>query len=299
MLDEDLSHRYAFRRYLQQAGIPIPDVRLTPQGEPAVTIGEDTFELQQWVGGDVFNTADANSLAQVGFAGTMLGRIHHASSQYTGNQHHWPSEVHMGAMVQNWLNMARGKADASAIQAIAAGLNNWVDQWETLLPAAMMSIGAGGPVPEFHIHGDYHAHNLRFGTFGVTAVMGLEASRWEKRLFEVAYALFYFSALTWQPGEPLNRPLMKRGLEPERARHFLHAYSESCPPARGEAQLLTDALMLVAPVVTINGPLEDLFYAQDEPDSAVIDDVMERLAWAASLPSWLNRVRSSLAEMWM
>jgi hypothetical protein len=30
----------------------------------------------------------------------------------------------------------------------------------------------------------------------------------------------------------------------------------------------------------------------------LIDDVMERLAWAWSLPAWLNRVRRSLPEMW-
>lgn len=298
MLDEDLSHRYAFRHFLQQAGIPIPDVYCTPQGEPAVAIGEDTFELQQWVDDSLFTTTDERSLEWVEYAGSMLGRLHQASSTYKGQQHRWPSEAHMGAMVQNWLHLARSKAEMSEIQAIAGGLDNWVDQWEAVLPSAMVSIGAGGPLPEFHIHGDYHALNLRFGEFGVTAVMGLEASRWEKRIFEVAYALFYFSALSWQPGESLNRPLVKRGFEPERARRFLGAYSEFCPPVRGEAELLTDALTLVAPVVSINGPLEDLFYTQEALDPALIDDVMERLSWAASLPAWLRRVRPSLAEMW-
>lgn len=30
--EEDFSHYYAFRRYLQAAGIPIPELHLTPQG---------------------------------------------------------------------------------------------------------------------------------------------------------------------------------------------------------------------------------------------------------------------------
>jgi Ser/Thr protein kinase RdoA (MazF antagonist) len=298
MVGEDLTHRYAFQRYLQHEGIPIPDLRLTPQGEPAVIMGEDFFELQRWVDGDLFSTSDPHSLAWVESAGTMLGRIHQASSRYTGHQHRWPSEVHIGAMVQNWLNLARGKAETSEIQAIAAGLSNWIDQWEAVLPSAMVSIGSAGSLPEFHIHGDYHALNLRFDASGVVAVTGLEASRWEKRIFEVAYALFYFSALKWTPEEHLTRPLVKRGFEPERARHFMHAYSELCPPARGEADLLPEALMLIAPIATINGPLEDLFYAQEEPDAALIDDVMERLAWSTSLPAWLRRVGGSLAEMW-
>jgi Ser/Thr protein kinase RdoA (MazF antagonist) len=296
---EDPRHRYDFQRYLQQAGIPIPGLWSTPQGEAAVTIGEDAFELQQWAGGELFSTSDTRSLNWVEFAGTMLGRIHQASLLYKGDQHRWPSEAHMGAVVQSYLNLARTRADESDIQAIASALSNWADQWEAVLPAAMMSLGAGrSALPEFHIHGDYHALNLRFGEFGVTAVMGLEASRWEKRIFEVAYALFYFSALQWEPTEALTRPLVKRGFEPERARQFLQAYAEIYPPVRGEAALLADALTLVAPIATINGPLEDLFYAQEELDVALIEDVMERLSWAASFPAWLVRVRRSLAEMW-
>jgi Ser/Thr protein kinase RdoA (MazF antagonist) len=298
MVGEDLTHRYAFQRYLQQEGIPIPALRLTPAGEAVVTIGEDFFELQQWVDGSLFSTSDPHSLAWVEAAGAMLGRIHQASSRYSGHRHHWPAEVHMGAMVQNWLNLARSKAETSEIQAVTAGLSNWIDQWEAVLPSAMVSIGAGGSLPEFHIHGDYHALNLRFDPSSVVAVTGLEASHWEKRLFEVAYALFYFSALKWEPEEHLTRPLVKRGFEPERARHFMQSYGELCPPMPGEADLLPEALMLIAPIATINGPLEDLFYAQEELDAALIDDVMERIAWAASLPAWLRRVGGALSEMW-
>ncbi len=299
LLEEDLSHRYDFQRYLQQAGIPIPPLLLTPEGKPVVTIGEDVFEVQQWASGALFSTADPRSLDWTAFAGTMLGRIHRASSQYTGPVHRWPSEVHMGSLVQSWLNLVRTRADQSEIQAIAAALSNWVDSWEAVLPSAMISIGAGKRLPEFHLHGDYHALNLRFGSFGVTSVIGLEASRWEKRIFEVANGLFSFSALSWLAGSRETRPLVKRGFEPERARRFLQAYAEVYPPVPGEAELLADALMLIAPIATINGPLEALFYVQEEPDPSLIDDVMDRLAWASSLPAWLNRVRRSLPEMWL
>src|SRR5438270_7253688 len=43
LIEEDNSHRYAFRRFLQQAGIPIPFLWLTPQGEPAVVSGDNYF----------------------------------------------------------------------------------------------------------------------------------------------------------------------------------------------------------------------------------------------------------------
>ena len=94
LVEEDGSHRYDFQRYLRQAGIPIPRLWLTPQGEPVVTIGEDSFELQQWVDGELFSSADPRSLEWVADAGEMLGRLHQASRRYPGHQHRWPSEVH-------------------------------------------------------------------------------------------------------------------------------------------------------------------------------------------------------------
>ena len=298
LIEEDSNHRYAFRNFLQQAGIPIPPLRLTPQGEPAVVVDDDYFELEQEARGERFNTANPRSLEWVGAAGAMLARIHQASSGYPGPLHRWPSEAHAGGVVQGYLNLARSKAEESEIAAIAAALSNWCDQWEAVLPSAMVSIGSVRGLPEFHIHGDFHALNLRFGPQGVTAVLHWEASRWEKRIIELAYGLFYFSALEWRANSAMTRPLVKRGLDPERARSFLESYGSIYPPAPREASILGDALILVSPIATINGPLEDIFFTPHGRDDTLIDDVMERLAWAASLPAWLARVRRSLAEMW-
>lgn len=298
LAEEDPHHRYQFQHFLQQQGIPIPSLKLTPQGEPTVAIGEDSFELQHWVDGEKFSTSNRSSLEWVAAAGTMLGRIHQASRRYPGTQHRWPSEAHVGAVVQGYLNLARSKAEESELQAIMASLSNLCDQWETVLPAAMVSIGSVRSLPEFHIHGDYHALNLRFAGQDVSAVLNWEASRWEKRIIELAYALFYFSALEWHSESTITHPLVKRGLEPERARHFLEAYGSVYPPVSGEAAILGDALRLIAPIATINGPLEDIFFMQEGVEEAVIDDVMERLAWATSLPAWLGRAKRSLGEMW-
>jgi Ser/Thr protein kinase RdoA (MazF antagonist) len=298
LAEEDTIHRYRFQNFLRQSGIPIPPLCQTPQGEPVVSIGDDSFELQQWVDGERFSTSSPRSLEWVSAAGSMLGQIHQASLGYPGPEHHWPAEVQAGGLVQGWLNLARSKAEETRVEAIAAALAHWVERWEAVLPAAMMAIGSVRGLPEFHIHGDYHALNLRFGPRGVNAVLGLDASRWEKRIIELAYGLFYFSALEWRPDSNFTRPLVKRGLEPERARTFLQAYGSIYPAVPGEAAAVVDALILIAPIATINGPLEDIFFAQEGTEESLIDDVMERLSWASLLPGWLNRVRKSLAEMW-
>src|SRR2546429_9961486 len=44
---EDSDHRYAFRQFLQQAGIPLPSLLLTPQWETTVRVGWTSLLLQE------------------------------------------------------------------------------------------------------------------------------------------------------------------------------------------------------------------------------------------------------------
>lgn len=298
LADEESAHRYAFQHYLAEYGIPIVPFHQTPQGESFVTLDEETFELQAWVEGEPFASYATHERAQIIAAGELLGRLHLAARHYAGPQHRWPSEVQAGGLTQGWLNFARARAEQCEIYALSAALSTLVDAWEAALPAAMMAIGTGRDLPELHIHGDYSPLNLRFLANRVSAVLGLEASRWEKRLLEVAYAVFSFAGLDWRSADGLTRPLVKRGLEPERASLFLQRYGSVYPPVPGEAALLVDALTLVAPILTVNGPLEDIFYTAESAESLPIEDALERLAWATALPAWLTRVRSSFAEMW-
>jgi Ser/Thr protein kinase RdoA (MazF antagonist) len=298
LLEEDFNHRYAFREFMRHAGIPIPPLMFTPQGESCVTIGEDTFELVREAAGESFDSSDTYHLARIRAAGTMLARIHQASKDFPGEQHKWPSEAHIGGVVQSYINLARQKAETTGLVAVSAALSNWCDQWEAVLPSAMIAIGAVRGLPEIHIHGDYHPLNLRFNGSEVTAVLNWDASRWEKRIIELAYALFYFSAFSWTPGASQVYPLVARGLDPERIRAFLAGYGSLYPPIPHEASILGDAILLAAPIATINSLLEDLFFTPHDVDEMLIEDVMDRLAWATTLPAWLGRVRRALGEMW-
>jgi Ser/Thr protein kinase RdoA (MazF antagonist) len=298
LIEEDINHRYIFREFLRRSGIPIPPLWLTPQSEPTVNVGENAFELEKEAVGELFSSSGSHSLARISEAGNMLARIHQASKDFPGEQHKWPSEAHIGGVVQGYMNLAREKAETTELAAVSAALSNWCDQWEAVLPSAMIAIGAVRGLPEFHIHGDYHPLNLRFNDSGVTAVLNWDASRWEKRIIELAYALFYFSAFSWTPSTPQVYPLVVRGLEPEFMNAFLSAYGSIYPPTPHEAAILGDALLLVAPIAIVNSLLEDLFFTAHDVDEALIDDVMDRLAWATTLPAWLGRVRRALGEMW-
>lgn len=291
-------HRYAFQEYLSAQGLPVAALWQTSQGEPYVTLGDDMFELQTWVKGERFDSRATHERARIATAGELLGRLHQAARDYPGPQYRWPSEVQAGGLTQGWLNFARARAEQCDVYALGTALTNLVEAWEAALPAAMMAIGTGRNLPEFHIHGDYSPLNLRFTEQEISEVSGLEASRWEKRLLDVAYAVFYFAGLAWHTDDNLTRPLVRRGLDPQRASLFLQSYSAIYPPVPGEAALLVDALTLIAPIITANGPLEDVFYATDHDEHISIDDALERIAWATTLPNWLVKVRRSFAEMW-
>ncbi len=110
-LVEQSGHHYAFQRYLADQGLPVASFRPTPTGESYVQIGEDAFELQEWVAGEPFASTDARERDRIVAAGTMLGRMHQAARGYTGPRYRWPSEVQAGGLTQGWLNFARAHAE--------------------------------------------------------------------------------------------------------------------------------------------------------------------------------------------
>nr|BBH91819.1 hypothetical protein KTA_00180 [Thermogemmatispora argillosa] len=298
---EDSEHCYRFQRFLGLAGLPVPALRQTPAGSYCLVVGEERFELQQWLGGEDFASAGPRGVRWVEAAGRTLAQLHEAALRFPGPEHRWPSELRAGGLVQGWLNLARERAERCEVGAIASALQTWVEQWEAVLPAAMMTLGAAHGLPELHIHGDYQALHLRFSAEGVCSVSDFYASRWEKRIFEVAAALFAFSALDWQPATGQTRPLVARGLEPERARVFLRGYGSLVRPQGQEAACLAEALTVMAPILMINGPLEDLFFEEGvelEESQERLEEMLERLAWASAWPGWLRRARRWLAELW-
>jgi Ser/Thr protein kinase RdoA (MazF antagonist) len=291
-------HVYAFGCYLAGQGLPIAACYLSPQGEPYVTCGSGVFELQEWSEDAVFASGDAQEKAWISAAGERLGQLHQASLRYPGMPLRWPAEVQAGALTQGWLQFAHTRAQLCELPALAAAFSTLIMTWEAALPAAMMAIGTGERLPELHIHGDYSPLHLRFGASGVSQILGLEASRWEKRLLEVACGTFFFAGLRWGDLDGLARPLAPRGLDPERAALFLRGYGAVYPPQPGEASRLVDALTLLAPILSANGPLEDLFYDSVSAEGPQAEDALARLVWAAGLPGWLARARSALAQLW-
>src|SRR5260370_22849385 len=120
----------------------MPPLLLTPQGESLVTLYEDAFELQQWVDGAIFNSADPRNLKGVSSAGAMLARLHQASRAYAGPVYRWPPDAHAGELLQGWPNFTRSKPEPKRVYALTAALSHLLAESQAVLRLRMMSIGS-------------------------------------------------------------------------------------------------------------------------------------------------------------
>jgi Ser/Thr protein kinase RdoA (MazF antagonist) len=87
--------------------------------------------------------------------------------------------------------------------------------------------------PQWIIHGDYRAQNLKFAGTRIRAILDLDTARPAERLFDLGYALVFFPAV-----------YQDAPLTPEQRAIFLHAYESTCPLSETERKLLPSHLKL-------------------------------------------------------
>lgn len=308
----DLRFRHAFMDHLARAGLPVPSLLARPDGATCTITENGVYEAQEWLDGEPFASEGAAGSAQIEAAGRTLGRLHQASAGFQWQPHVWPEERSGDGLAKSYIALIRQAAEhTSASDAVANGLARIADACDERREAAMSALTIEPAPPQLHIHGDYQAHNLRFGParpVAVSALYDFDAARWDTRLLELAYSLLYFTGVRWDDPASPTPPLVDDGLDILSAHRYLGAYGREAPPAEDEAPLLSDALALVFPIVFVNGVAEDLIFPDDFEDAEVsandgaagIDDeeTLARLHWADTFWLWLDRYRDALAQAW-
>ncbi len=301
LTESDLRFRHAFMAHLRDARLPVPGLLARPDGTTHVIADNGIYEVQQWLDGRQFATEDATSEADLEAAARMLGKLHQASAGFQWQPHRWPENRSADGLARSYTALIRQAADNSAMSdAMANGLVRIAEACEGRREAAIQALTVEPAPPQLHIHGDYQAHNLRFGTPEVSAIYDFDAARWESRLLELAYSLLYFTGVRWDDASSPTPPLVDDGLDILRVHRYLGAYGREAPPAEGESQLLADALALVFPIVVVNGVAEDLVFPDDFESEGADDeeDALARLHWADTFWLWLDRYRDTLAQAW-
>ena len=295
----DLRFRHAFMAHLANSGLPVP--RLLPRADGATcTITEDgVYELQTRLEGREFVTDDATGEADLEAAARMLGRLHQVSAAFAWEPHRWPEDRSADGLAQAYIALIHQAAEHPAVSdAVANGLARTAETCEGRRVAAVAALAVEPAPPQLHIHGDYQAHNLRFGPEEVSAIYDFDAARWDTRLLELAYSLLYFTGVRWDDASSATPPLVDDGMDILRVYRFLGVYGREAPPAEGEAQLVADALALVFPIIFVNGVAEDMIFPDEFEGKADEEETLTRLHWADTFWLWLDRYRDTLAQAW-
>lgn len=295
----DLRFRHAFMRHLTGAGLPVPPLLERPDGATCTITEDGVYEVQGWLDGKQYVTEDAAGDVEMEAAAATLGRLHQASADFQWQPHRWPKERSAEGLAGAYSALMLDAAQHPGLSdAVANGLLRLAEACEGRREAAGAALAVEPAPPQLHLHGDYQAHNVRFGPQGVTAIYDFDAARWDLRLLELAYSLLYFTGVRWEDASGLTPPLLDDGLDILRVHRYLSAYGREAPPAEGEATMLADALALVFPIVFVNGVAEDLIFPDDFDEAADEEDALARLHWADTFWLWLDRCRETLAQDW-
>ncbi|HZC08282.1 MAG TPA: phosphotransferase [Ktedonobacterales bacterium] len=299
LTESDTRFRHTFMRQLSDAGLPVPRLRPRPDGRTWALDDKGIVELQEYLPGAAYATDDPRARDWLAAAAETLGALHQASAEFDWQPFRWPEEHSAAGLALAYIQRIRAAAGSAPSERIRTGLERIADVSDARVAGAMNLLTPGQPgPPQLHIHGDYQPHNLAFGETRVSAIYDFDAARWEQRIYEVAYALFFFTGLRWDATSSLTPALVDDGLDILRVHSFLSAYGREAPPAEDEAELLASALTLVFPVVFANGVAEDIVFADDYEGALDEDDALARLAWADRFWLWLDRYAGILAQAW-
>ena len=299
LTEADLRFRHAFMAHLRDAGLPVPGLLARPDGTTHAITDNGIYEVQEGLDGRQFATEDAAGEAELEAAARMLGRLHQASAGFQWQPYRWPEERSADGLARSYIALIQQAAEhQDAAIAVKSGLTRVAEACEGRREAAASALAVEPAPPQLHIHGDYQAHNLRFGASEVSAIYDFDAARWDTRLLELAYSLLYFTGVRWDDAFSPTPPLVDDGLDILRVHRYIGAYGREAPPAEGEAQLLADALALVFPIIFVNGIAEDLVFPDDFEHSGEEEDALSRLHWADTFWLWLDRYRDTIAQAW-
>ncbi len=321
--ERDIVARHAFMRHLSERGLPVPALLSRPEGNayavvPVVPLTDPQqadgfsyvlenaiYDVQVYVPGRRFVTDGPSEDSYLEVAARTLAALHNASLDFQGPEHRWPRERSAPALARLYLTrIAEASHGAEVSRTLAIGLRRLARTGERWVTAAAERIERQPDLPRLHVHGDYQPHNLAFEADSVSAIYDFDAMHWDLRILELAYALLAFTGLRWEDETAASvagttPPLVARGLDLERARAFLAAYESIATPWPGEAELLSDALLLVLPVIFVNGVADDLCSAEQIGRPIYSQrECRAHLEWAETFPAWVEAHRTELHDAW-
>jgi homoserine kinase type II len=258
-------------RWLHQAGFPAPVLVPTDTGETFLILGEELFEIEEFVEGQPY---DHNRPAHLRAAARTLGIFHTLVTGFAPNalcsRKDLYHPLYTNAILDNML-------EAWQIDD-AVGETSVVQQIRDLVASLSAIFASHEELPHRIIHGDYHAGNLLFDGDRIVAVVDYDKTNWQPRVAEVAEALIYFSS----PRENNLGHLVYTGfLEWEPFTRFLKQYATSATLDEREIDALPDYIGCVWLTMSLRRLLERYPKRPEEAESA-LQEVLALGTWAGA-----------------
>ena len=229
-----IAFSHIVQNFLCQEGFPVPRLLPNNSGEtfsvcdPPLETGE-VYALSEFIEGSDYDVANSDQLRA---SGEMLGRLHRQLCKFQSQiQPAGPSlETELFTQLKARLSRIQPVVEKDLVS--SPQIDSWIDEVEVL----KSSIGAIYDTQceqDWIIHGDYRAQNLKFDGSGIRAILDLDTACSASRLYDLGYALIFFSAVYQEiPLTPNQRSI------------FLRAYESVCPLSKTEREILPTHLHL-------------------------------------------------------
>ena len=225
---------HAVQNFLYQEDFPVPRLLPNNSGETFSVCDNppktgEVYALSEFIEGSDYDVANSEQLRT---SGEMLGRLH--------QQLHWfqpqiqpagpPLETEIFTQLQERLSRLQPVVEKDLVSPVQ------IDSWIHEIDVLQSSVGALRNTryePEWIIHGDYRAQNLKFDGSDIRAILDLDTARPASRLYDLGYALVFFPAVYQDTPLTSNQRSI-----------FLRAYESICPLSETEREMLPTHLRL-------------------------------------------------------
>jgi Ser/Thr protein kinase RdoA (MazF antagonist) len=283
-------HRYI--AHLRQHKLPLAEVLHDADGDTAIAIGDWVYEVHRRAAGidlyrELISWQPLPNLSHAHRAGSMLARLHDASTDYAAPQRSTHILVARSELIaaadpvaalESQLPQRPGLADYLRGRRWQREFADLLAPWHARLQPTLVR------QPRLWTHGDWHASNLCWSGSGddadITTVLDFGLAAANCALFDLATAIER-NAIAW-----LALDAGATAIHPAIARALIEGYREVRPLARGELQLLADLL----PLVHVDFALSEVEYfhaithAPAHADVAWETFLRGHAAWFATAP---------------
>ena len=237
--------QHALIEYLHSAGFPAPRTLRARSGRTFLELGEDVYELQDYIPGKLCDRARP---AHIAAAARTLGLYHRLVSGFDHPALHRSPERFCPAMLEGIL----GHLSQDSAHRPTAQTERVLHRLASHARQLATHLGQLDRLPQLVIHGDYYAENIIFSGDRVVGVVDYDQARWSARVQEVAEAVIYFAQ---ERTARFGHIVYSGVLELDTARRFLAAYADIVSLSDTEIRALPHAVRVTWLCASLDPPL--------------------------------------------